>query len=165
MAKIRVIANRALNLHTAEVEGGLIHVPAKLAVRVPSDVRDHPQWKHLTKSGILTLLSDDARITDSYEMVAARQAAAKPKAPIAAIAEKDDEDALGPPEPAILGNQLPRANDEDDEDDEEDESLPSKEELIAQGRKFTPEGELIPTKEEWLKAGYSAKAYNEKYES
>lgn len=161
MAKIRVIANRALNLHTDEVEGGLIHVPARVAVRVPSDVRDHPQWKHLTKSGILTLLSDDARITDSYEMVAARQAAAKLKAPVTGVGEKEDEDALGPPESAVQGNQLPQASDNEDEDNDKPE--PTKEELIAQGRKFDEEGKLIPTKDEWVAAGYSAKAYNEKY--
>jgi hypothetical protein len=178
VAKIKIISNRHLNLHSESTEGGLIHVNAKQASLVPEDVKNHPQWKILTKSGTVTQLQSTSRPTDSYEFLAAKAALDKPKKKKKEKpAELEDEDALGPaeskeksliPQAETTGEDTVDEQEDDETEDDEDETSstpasPSKEELIASGREFDSNGELIPTKEEWTKAGYSAKAYNDKY--
>jgi hypothetical protein len=131
---LKVIATRHLNLHSASVEGGLVHVPAKRAVIVPNDIADHRQFKLLRSDGTLTVLDSGARMTDSYQTLAAKakieQEKKEKKASKAKKAGADEDDA-GEKLPAPNQSNIPQGvpvedvvdedEDEDDEDEDEDD--------------------------------------------
>lgn len=59
----RIISKRHLNLHTSpmnpklgDVSGGLVHVPAGVAVTVPASVDEHPAFDMLQEEGVITVL-------------------------------------------------------------------------------------------------------------
>jgi hypothetical protein len=57
---MKIIANRNLNLFSASTVGGLIYVQMRVVKIVPDDVKDHPQWNILVKSGTVAVLGDEA---------------------------------------------------------------------------------------------------------
>jgi hypothetical protein len=66
---VRVIADRNLNLHSKSTEGGLVHLPKRVAKIVPDDVEDHPMFGRLKKYGVIAVLKDRAEIEVTEESV------------------------------------------------------------------------------------------------
>lgn len=126
---MRIIADKNFNLHSASTEGGLIHVPARTAVTVPEDVKDHPAFALLKKHGHIAVLEGIklskraiqlARnpLTDEEARKGADSKDLPPsKIPVAkSLSEDDEED----------------EDDEDDEDeDEDDEQTPASKPVTA----------------------------------
>lgn len=108
---MRIIADKHFNLHSASTEGGLIHVPARTAVTVPEDVKDHPSFGLLLKYGHVAIL-EGIKLSKR-----AMQLARNPLT--------DEEVRKGAPSTdlptSIIPVAKPLSEDDDDEDEDDDE--------------------------------------------
>lgn len=103
-----IIADRHFNFHSPSTPGGLIHVPARRAVRVPDDVFDYPGFEDLIKHGHVAEIGG-AKARKIGAIPAPKQVGKSPDDPTSLIPNAKDVDS---------------GDDEDDEDeDDEDDAL------------------------------------------
>lgn len=123
--EVRIIADKNYNLHSASTEGGLLFVPARRAVTVPEDVKDHPSFARDVKHGHIAIL-EGIKLSKR-----AMQLARNPLS--------DEEARKGAPSRDLPPSTIPAAKDldesdedEDDEDeDEDDDPIPASKPVTA----------------------------------